>query len=301
MPNRYVAFGYEITGGKIAVIESEKVIVENIFGLYINQKPLSEIANRMNLAGISYNNDGRSWNKNIVKRIIENRKYLGEDGYPAVIPQSTFEHANRIKEEKVVLQTDENKQKTALYHELLVCTSCGGKLTRYKGSKIAGETVSYWKCRNTACNCKAINEKKLDKMITSIINGLIENPTFTDECHEESNEQSVEEIRLTNEMQNAISDNTTELQKVIDSICKIAELHFHTCKSQDFEAINHKMRKELSVRVRTDKPDIKLIKSIVKTIGLTHEKTIEVTLINGYLVKGGLKNDTECSIPANRD
>lgn len=286
MPNRYIAFGYEITGGKIAVIDSEKEIVENIFGMYINQKPLSEIANRMNSAGVSYNNDGRSWNKNIIKRIIENRKYLGEDGYPTIIPQSTFEHANRTKEEKVVLQTDDSKQKHTFYHELLVCTSCGGKLTRYSGSKIAGETAFYWKCRNTGCNGKAINEKKLDKMITDLINELIENPIFTDEHTEQSKEQGIEEIRLTNEMQNAISDNTAELQNVIDSICKIAEIHFNACESQDYEAINRKIQKELSIRARLEKPDIRLIKWMVKKIRVSPEKTIEMMLINGHLMKG---------------
>ena len=43
MANRYVSFGYEITDGKYAVIENEKKIVENIFGLYLNGKSFSEI------------------------------------------------------------------------------------------------------------------------------------------------------------------------------------------------------------------------------------------------------------------
>ena len=70
MANRYVAYGYEITDGKITTIESEKDIVINIYGMYMNGHGMQEIANRMNQAGISYNNDGRSWNKNIIKRIL---------------------------------------------------------------------------------------------------------------------------------------------------------------------------------------------------------------------------------------
>lgn len=43
MANRYVILGYEITDGNYAVIENEKKIVENIFGLYLNGKSFSEI------------------------------------------------------------------------------------------------------------------------------------------------------------------------------------------------------------------------------------------------------------------
>mgnify|MGYP001091436197 CR=1 FL=1 len=254
--------------------------------MYINQKSLSEIAARMNTAGVSYNNDGRNWNKNIVKRIIENRKYLGEDGYPAVITPETFEQANRAKAQKVVPQADEDKEKTALYHELLVCSICGEKLTRYKGRKIAGKIASYWKCKNSECSCGAINETKLDREIADITNKLIESLKFTDEEQKDAIEQSTEEIRMTNEMLNAMSDSSSEIQEVIDSICAIFELRFNQCESQDFEAINDKIRKELSLRVRTDKPDMKLIKSIVKRIGLSPDKTIELELINGYLAKG---------------
>lgn len=90
MANRYVSFGYEITDGKYAVVEQEKGIVESIFGLYINGKSFAEISERMNEAGTPYNNDGRSWNKNMVKRIIENRRYIGEKNFPQIIAKETL-------------------------------------------------------------------------------------------------------------------------------------------------------------------------------------------------------------------
>lgn len=135
MANRYVAFGYEITDGVIAVIESERKIVERIFGLYVDGKSLAEIAERMNSAGVSYNNDGREWNKNIVKRMLENRKYLGEHGYPAIIDKKMFEQARKIREKKFSPPTEEQKAVNRLLHDRMVCGCCGGAFTRHTGSR----------------------------------------------------------------------------------------------------------------------------------------------------------------------
>lgn len=100
MANRYVSFGYEITDGRICVIPNEAEVVRNIYALYIQGLSLLEIANRLNMLTISYANDGRPWNKNIVKRILENKKYTGEDGYPQVISEETARLALECKDKK---------------------------------------------------------------------------------------------------------------------------------------------------------------------------------------------------------
>lgn len=300
MSNRYVAFGYEITGGKIAVIESEKKIIENIFSMYINQKSFSEIAERMNFAGIPYNNDGRNWNKNMVKRIIENRKYLGEDGYPAIIAEETFKCANRLRVKKHTLPSDDDKKKNNMYHEKLKCSVCGEKLTKYKGRKVAGKTARYWKCKSPECSNGSVNENKIDKMLTDILNNIIESLEITCEQHDEVTEQSSDEIMITNEMFKMMSTPSAELTDIIDSIRSIAELRFGECVSQDYKAIENKILKELSIHSKLDKPDTSLIENIVRKIRLYPDKTIDIELINGYIAKGGHNHDTGCGISADR-
>ena len=69
MANRYMAFGYEIIDGAVCIVEKEAEVVRNIYLLYIQGLSLQNISDRLKLLPIAYSDDGRPWNKNIVKRI----------------------------------------------------------------------------------------------------------------------------------------------------------------------------------------------------------------------------------------
>jgi len=40
------------------------------------------------------------WNKNMVCRVLENKKYIGENGYPQIVTAEDFEQAAYIKVER---------------------------------------------------------------------------------------------------------------------------------------------------------------------------------------------------------
>ena len=88
--NRNIPFGYTMQKGEIIAEPTESQVVKNIFKLYLGGKSMSEIARQMSISQVSYNGITFDWNKNMVKRILENEKYLGKDGYPALIDSETF-------------------------------------------------------------------------------------------------------------------------------------------------------------------------------------------------------------------
>lgn len=71
--------------GEITTEPNEVYAVEEIFGEYLKGKSLLQIAKLMEFEKIKYTEDSGHWNKNMVKRIIENEKYLGTDKYPQLI------------------------------------------------------------------------------------------------------------------------------------------------------------------------------------------------------------------------
>ena len=89
MANRYIPFGYEIIDAEVVTIEREAEVVRNVFSLYVQGNSLKNISDRLNMLPISYAGDGRQWDKNIVKRILENKKYVGDKDYPVIIPPET--------------------------------------------------------------------------------------------------------------------------------------------------------------------------------------------------------------------
>ena len=73
--NRTIPFGYCMKNGEITTEPKEVYAVVTIFDEYLKGRSLSEIAKLMQSEKIRYNADSDKWNKNMVKRIIENEKY----------------------------------------------------------------------------------------------------------------------------------------------------------------------------------------------------------------------------------
>lgn len=88
--NRTIPFGYCMKNGEITVDFTESKAVVRIFEEYLNGSSLLQIAKLMESEKIRYSEDSNKWNKNMVKRIIENKKYLGTDKYPQIISEKFF-------------------------------------------------------------------------------------------------------------------------------------------------------------------------------------------------------------------
>jgi len=295
MANRYVAFGYEITDGKLTIIEKEREVVENIFAMYINKLSYIEIADRMNEGRVSYNNDGRQWNKNMVKRLLENEKYIGRDGYPQIISETTFENVKALRDTKYVAASEQDKELNDIYKSTLVCAKCGRPLKRYNGPKRNGKRVEYYKCFNDDCISEGItiNRLKLNSVVTDILNEMIReyNPPKID--IENEIVQSEEETELSKEIADGIENNAPD---VLGKICKLAEMRFDLCDKECMDSINEKIKRELCIRAEKNKIDTKLLKYLAKKIILSKDQSIKVELINGDIREGRVRNGCECSI-----
>ena len=99
MGNRKLPFGYQMRMGEIVRNEPEANTVQDIFLQYTLGASLKEIAAQMSKTGPTYD-EGKSWNKNMVARILENSKYTGVDNYPKLIDTSLFESAAEKRQAK---------------------------------------------------------------------------------------------------------------------------------------------------------------------------------------------------------
>ena len=92
MGNRKLPFGYQMRMGETVRNELEAKAVQDIFLQYTLGASLNEIAAQMSKTGPTYD-EGKSWNKNMVARILENPKYTGTDSYPKLVDIKLFEAA----------------------------------------------------------------------------------------------------------------------------------------------------------------------------------------------------------------
>ena len=94
---RNIPFGYMMRGGIYLAEPTESEAVRQIFRMYLNGMSLKGIAAEMT---VPYNADKILWNKNMVSRILENKRYVGDDTYPQIVEITIFERVNAIKAEK---------------------------------------------------------------------------------------------------------------------------------------------------------------------------------------------------------
>ena len=99
MGNRKLPFGYQMRMGEIIQNEPEAKAVQDIFLQYTLGASLREIAEQMSKTGPTYD-EGKSWNKNMVARILENAKYTGADSYPELVDIKLFEAAAEKRQTK---------------------------------------------------------------------------------------------------------------------------------------------------------------------------------------------------------
>ena len=99
MGNRKLPFGYQMRMGEIVQNELEAKAVQDIFLQYTLGASLKEIAAQMSKTGSAYD-EGKSWNKNMVARILENAKYIGANNYPELVNTTLFESAAEKRQTK---------------------------------------------------------------------------------------------------------------------------------------------------------------------------------------------------------
>ena len=99
MENRKLPFGYQMRMGEIVRNDSEAKAVQDIFLQYTLGASLKDIAEQMNKTGPTYD-EGKSWNKNMIARILENTKYTGADDYSKLVDIKLFEAAAEKRQTK---------------------------------------------------------------------------------------------------------------------------------------------------------------------------------------------------------
>lgn len=281
--NRNIPFGYTMQKGEIVEEPTESQAVKDIFKLYLDGKSMSELARQMSINQISYNGITFDWNKNMVKRILENEKYLGKDGYSALTDSETFYCANARKKSKAT-SVNEISEELKIIRSLTYCTECGHRLSR-----IGGNTqTDKWDCRNPECS--RFNYRLTDNMIKDILlhilNAVIANPDLLDTDSEISAYTTNIKVKCQQNEINRLMDNPEiDSEKVKTEILRLAELKYDCCTYDESPQKTEYLKELLSDREQLNIIDYDLLKSCVSRILIGHFYTIEIEFINGVTIK----------------
>ena len=291
MKNRKIPFGYEIQKGRIQVSDYEAEILHRIFAEYINGRNLKELAEMLAEQNIEYLPGMSTWNKNRIKRILEDKRYTGDDKYPMIINNQIFSQANSIKAER---RTNENcivnaKNKLIIY--TVKCACCGGTMIHRTDRRL--RSIEQWLCDNTDCRIRVkmtIEELKL--AITALMNMCINDPTIAEQ-DEEKQEVSAEIRLMENEIERMMNQEYVDKTEIQNKILE--------CTAKKYEQITSKAYITQRLKAEFEKSDLlsdfymDLFEKTVSAIRMDIDDKISIVLKNGKIIGKGETNGNDHS------
>lgn len=289
--NRVIPFGYCMKNGKITVDFTESKAIVKIFEEYLNGSSLLQIAKLMESEKIKYSAGSDHWNKNMVKRVIENDKYLGNDKYPQIISEKFFNQANEKRMLKAtsvyVISEDLQEIRNRTY-----CSECSHRLSRIGGNS----RYEKWDCRNP--DCFRFEHQLTDQMIIGAVlttlNTVIANSSLIESSGEISAySPTTDVIRKQNEINQRTDSAQVDFDRIKSEIFKLAEMKYDCCTYDDCPQKTAKLRSLLESKEQLNSLDIGLFKSCVNRIWISNFCTIEVEFVNGVHIKNTTERKDE--------
>ncbi len=276
---RDIPFGYKMEMSRIVPDKSEADIVKQIFSLYLAGDSLKRISERMEASGARYHAGTDVWNKNMVKRILGNTRYMGNDEYPRIITPEDYIAVRLMTTEKLARRTScaESIQPVS---KIITCSKCGMKMQRHTHRGIAR-----WICANDSCHeTFIVADHTLRAEIDRCLDRLALSPALLAPCAPDEQQVSPDVLRMRNELTAAFNRGTESPEYMRSLIFALAAEQYnalpdmsliHTLKElQDrivFEGITEDNRREIEQKV-------------VRRILLGRESGVSIELINGKII-----------------
>ena len=289
MKNRRFPYGYEMRNGIIQINEKEATVLINIFEQYINGSNLKEIANSLTISKIEYLPDECNWNKSRIKRMIEDKRYIGDEKYPQIINEKIFEKANTIKQTrrttKNYVVTAENKPVVYLAY----CAECGSPLYHMTDNRYAEKES--WYCKSEECKFTIkMTIDELQNRITDLLNEVIASQDLI-EYSEYDTETPIETMRLENEIERKLEQldfNKDELQNLI---LECAAKKYSENKSA--RHITDRLKADFEKSSPLSMFSMELFEKTISAVYIDKRGSVSIMLKNGNII--GKENQNGCA------
>lgn len=121
--NRALPFGYKMEFGRVVIFPEEAGWVTYLFDQYLLGASYKGLSDEMNGYGVHYDGE-KPWNKNMIARILQDCRYIGDSGFPKMIEPSVYRRSEEKRRKKATAPEKTEVQKI-LRHK------CGFRITAH--------------------------------------------------------------------------------------------------------------------------------------------------------------------------
>ena len=244
MGKRKWPFGYKVEKGCITTHPREAECVRKIYTLYLNGTSFNGLVSYLKDQDVFYD-EGKLWNKNMVARILENAKYIGEDGYPAIIAEEEFASALARRTANYVQAEKTETQK-------LLRKLCGESLT---------ENIMF--------------------QVRNLLNGLIRNPhAVTGPSASGEITNAIKQKQR--DLDDVLAQQPIDEETAYSMIKNLAAMRYDTLDSMAYET--ERIRRLLQKAAPMEELDVQLLKACVARVVIAEIK-VSLVLKNGQVIE----------------
>lgn len=279
MKQRNLPFGYAVQAGQVMPYPTETNAVRGIFEDYIQGASYKEIAENFTRHGPRYHAETTVWNKNMVKRILENRQYLGER-YPALVSSEFFSEAARIRQKKQTGKPASYAVRAIL--KTAVCGVCGAPMRRDTKNTAKGR----WYCSGGSCaHVKRLHDADLIEQVSFLLKMATANPSAVEFAEPEGKCVSFDVTRLRNELEREMDKMDFDESAVTQKILKLSAARYAACPDETTREKSLTLKALFEHKAyHTDNFDTELFNGAVETILIFPDGSVSLRLKNGRMI-----------------
>lgn len=178
--------------GRFEIDPATAPVVRRIFEEYAAGRSAVDIFTDLNAEGFRTSR-GNPFNKNSLRRILQNEKYVGvyefadirdEDGIPPIVDRGLFDKVQRMVERHHRSPAASKPQGGFLLTAKLFCGECGAPMTGDGGTGRSGQVYSYYICnQRRAKRCKKERAPKqwIEDAVVSALADIVHNDAVIQE------------------------------------------------------------------------------------------------------------------------
>ena len=304
MRQRHMPLGYRMVEGKIVIDPETAEIINRIFQEYSEGASLYQLARKLTEQGALNANHKPVWNHGTVGKILENRKYLGDEFYPTMIEPELFTKVQERRIEKSrelgrIMQPNSFRN-CSMFAGSLVCGVCGQPYRRYvEHCKQPGEKI-VWKCKHyihenrVCCRNIFLVDSQIIQAFMELMRGVkdgrlqIEPKTIM-----QGLPYSREAAELTRKLQELEEKPEYPSEEMVRLIYERARLQYRVSKIQDQNYQTEKLKTALEENLLQKEFNSELFKATIHRITVHKDRRFEFELMNGVKIELPIREAAE--------
>ena len=295
MKKRNILFGYQYQDGVITLHPQEVTVITHIFSEYLSGHSLLEIADQLNADNVEYQPGVTGWNKSRIMRLIEDKRYAGDGGFPAIIDEETHQALLQLKSNKNTQHSTDRSAEIFHIDVPVICPICGNEMNRRHDSRFR-KCQQRWICSNA--DCRTVIHKPDEELladITILLNRVIANPEMIRIPATPDAALSVQVRKIENEIgrqMDSLDRDKSALQKMM--------FEYVSLKYAGIDSAPH-IAQRLKVALANAGPlsqfSMAIFKRAVKEIHFEKDGVVSIKLINDQMVGKDDEHGTDGTSP----